>query len=162
MINEARRFKYQGWLTYEEMFRQSAAKSKSTAWSELNGTLYATTFLSQHKGESITCQSCSSSDHYTSQCALTERRQSYRAISPGGISRCKRAHNKSTEKSTQICYAWNDNGKCIIQYRHYVCLKCGDDHKTMQCTAYRNIKTTANLNWNNYYSWTQTLMDMYC
>lgn len=31
MTNEARRFKYQGWLTYDEMFRQSAAKSKSTA-----------------------------------------------------------------------------------------------------------------------------------
>ena len=63
MINEGRRFKYHGWLTYDEMFRQSVAKSKSTTWSELNGTLYATTFLSQQKGESVTCQTCSSPDH---------------------------------------------------------------------------------------------------
>ena len=60
MVNEARRFKYQGWLTYDEMFRQSAAKSKSTTWANLNGTLYATTFLSQQKGESVTCRTCSS------------------------------------------------------------------------------------------------------
>ena len=41
MSNEGRRFKYQGWLTYDEMFRQSVVKSKSKVWSELNGTLYA-------------------------------------------------------------------------------------------------------------------------
>ena len=136
MINEGRRFKFQGWLTYDEMFRQSAAKSKSTSWSELNGTLYATTFLSQQKGESVTCQTCSSSDHHTSQCALTERRQSYRPPSP----RRKRARSKSPEKSSQICYAWND-GKCTrgtsCKYRHYVCLKCGDDHKAIHCHKYK-------------------------
>ena len=47
MINEARCFKYQDWLMYDKIFRQSAAKSKITAWSESNGTLYAVAFLSQ-------------------------------------------------------------------------------------------------------------------
>ena len=140
MINEARRFKYQGWLTYDEMFRQSAAKSKTTTWSELNGTLYATTFLSQQKGESVTCQTCSSSDHHTSQCALSERKHAYRAASPVSSFRRKRARSKSPEKSTQVCYAWND-GKCTrgnaCKYKHYVCLKCGDDHKAMHCTTYK-------------------------
>ena len=51
MINEAMRFKYKGWLTYDEMFRQSVAKSKSTCWSELNSTLYVITFLSQQQGD---------------------------------------------------------------------------------------------------------------
>ena len=141
MVNEARRFKYQGWLTYDEMFRQSVAKSKSTTWANLNGTLYATTFLSQQKGESVTCRTCSSPDHYTHQCALYDRRPApyYRSASPP---KRKRARSKSPEKGAGagICYAWND-GKCSrgtsCRWRHYVCLKCGEDHKAIHCTAYR-------------------------
>ena len=30
MINEGRQFNYQGWLTNDEMFRQSMVKSRST------------------------------------------------------------------------------------------------------------------------------------
>ena len=137
MINEGRRFKYQGWLTYDEMFRQSVVKSKSTSWSELNGTLYATTFLSQQRGESVTCQTCSSVDHQTYQCALTERKTGYRPPSPP-IARRKRQRSRSPERG--ICYAWND-GKCsrgyACKFKYMVCLKCGGEHRAVQCTAYK-------------------------
>ena len=91
MVNEARRFKYQ------HMMKCSAAKSKSTTWANLNGTLYATTFLSQQKGESVTCRTCSSPDHYTHQCALYDRQPApyYRSASPP---KRKRARSKSPEK----------------------------------------------------------------
>ena len=108
-----------------------------------NGTLYATTFLSQQKGESVTCRTCSSPDHYTHQCALNNRRPApcYRSASPP---RRKRARSKSPEKGAGagicICYAWND-GKCSrgtsCRWRHHVCLKCGEDHKAIHCTAYK-------------------------
>ena len=130
------------------MFRQSVAKSKSTAWSELNGTLYATTFLSQQKEESVTCQMCSSLDYYTFQCALAKRRQSYHSTSLGGISKHKQACSKSPEKRTQICYAWND-GKLTrgssYKYRQYVCLKCGDDHKLAQNNALHCLQVNVKL-----------------
>ena len=135
IINEGRRFKYQGWLTYDEMFRQSVVKSKSTSWSELNGTLYATTFLSQQKGESVTCQTCSSPDHYTNQCALNECKPRYRPPSPP---RRKRQQSRSPERA--IYYAWND-GKCSrgysCKFKHMVCLKCGGEHRAVQCIAYK-------------------------
>lgn len=76
------------------MFRQGAVKSKCTSWSQLNGTLYATTFLSQQKGESVTCHICSSPDHHTYQCALNDRRSAYRSTSP----RRTQARSKSPEK----------------------------------------------------------------
>ena len=143
MINEGRRFKFQGWLTYDEMFRQSVVKSKSTSWAQLNGTLYATTFLSQQKGESITCQKCASPDHYTYQCALYERSYSQRAGSPGA--RRKRPRSRSPDKgpSPGICYAWND-GKCnrgsSCKWKHNVCLKCGEEHKAIHCSSYKKKK----------------------
>ena len=56
MINEARRFKMRGWLAYDEMFRQRAAKDHSADWTKLNNTLYAVTFLSQKQSETITCK----------------------------------------------------------------------------------------------------------
>jgi hypothetical protein len=128
MVNEARRFKYQGWLTYDEMFQQSAAKSKLTTWANLNGTLYATTFLSQQMGKSVTCHTCS------------DRRPAapyYQSASPP---KRKRARSKSPEKVARICYAWND-GKCSrgtsCRWRHYVCLKCGEDHKAIHCNSYK-------------------------
>ena len=68
---------YQGWQTYYEMFHQLVVKSKFTLWSQLNGTLYVTTFLSQQKSESVTCQTCSSPDHHTFQCAFAERKVGY-------------------------------------------------------------------------------------
>lgn len=136
MINEGRRFRYQGWLTYDEMFRQSVVKSKSTSWSELNGTLYATSFLSQQKGESVTCQTCSSPDHHTYQCALAERKSAYRPSSPP---RRKRQRSRSPD-NRGICYAWND-GKCSrgysCKFKHLVCLKCGGEHRAVQCTVYK-------------------------
>ena len=106
MSNEGRRFKYQGWLTYDEMFRQSVVKSK-----------------------------CSSPDHHTSQCALTERKPAYRPPSPP---RRKRPRSRSPDRG--ICYAWND-GKCSrgysCKYKHAICLKCGSDHRAVQCIMYK-------------------------
>ena len=135
MSNEGRRFKYQGWLTYDEMFRQSVVKSKSKVWYELNGTLYANTFLSQQKAECVTCQTCSSPDHHTSQCALTERKPAYRPPYPP---RRKRPRSRSPDRG--ICYAWND-GKCSrgysCKYKHAICLKCGGDHRAVQCIMYK-------------------------
>ena len=144
MINEGRRFKFQGWLTYYEMFRQSVVKSKSTSWAQLNGTLYATTFLSQQKGESVTCQKCASPDHYTYQCAFYERTSSQRAVSPGA--RRKRPRSRSPEKgpSTGTCYAWND-GRCnrgsSCKWKHNMCLKCGEEHKAIHCSTYKKKKS---------------------
>ena len=136
MINDARRFKYKGWLTYDEMFRQSVAKSKSTCWSELNSTLYAITFLSQQQGDSVTCQVCSSSDHHTSRCALYEKRP-LRPTSPHRGYR-SRSPNRSTP---QVCYAWND-GRCArgesCKFKHSICLKCGREHRAIHCGTYKN------------------------
>lgn len=43
------------------------------------------------------------------------------------------------KKSTQICYAWND-GKCTrgdsCKFRHYICLKRGEEHKAIYCNKY--------------------------
>jgi hypothetical protein len=96
MINEGRQFKFQGWLTYDKMLRQSASKSKSTSRSEF---LYATTVLSQQKGES----SCDTPDLSSD---TTPPNVHLESEGRAAISRRNRTCSRSPEKSSQVSYAW--------------------------------------------------------
>lgn len=111
-----------------------------TLWAQLNGTLYATTFLSQQKGESIICQTCLSPDHHTYQRVLCDRTPNYQSTSPLIVEK-RRARSRSPDKG--ICYAWNDGrcNRCVAcKWKHNVCLKYGKEHKAIQCTTYKKKK----------------------
>lgn len=97
-----------GWLTMKCSGNGLPSRSLQPGHNS-NGTLYATTLLSQQRGKCATCQTCLSSDHHTSQCTLSEERSSYQSLSPGP--KQKWARSRTPKKSTQIYYAWND-GKC--------------------------------------------------
>ena len=156
MVKEARRFGFRGWLQYDQLFRQHAAKDPTSAdWARLNSALYAISFLSRQKGESQTCPNCMSSDHSPIHCALA-RREEISNSSSFGQHRDYTGQRDYTGRrfqkpllprppikrpnpypSNRICYSWND-GRCArpsgtCTYRH-ACIRCGDDHKVVECT----------------------------
>ena len=142
MINEARRFKYKGWIQYDDLFRQQAAKDPKMSWSSLSSTLYAVTFLSQHQGDSVTCHKCLGSDHPTWSCALFEYQRDGRSVFRdwrGAERKRRRSRSMSPQNRSRhftICFAWN-NGRCSrdpCRFRH-ICVKCEGDHKASKCTA---------------------------
>ena len=153
MVKEARRFGFRGWLQYDQLFRQHAAKDPTSAdWARLNSALHAISFLSRQKGESQTCPNCMSSDHSPIHCALARRDESTSSSSLGQhrdytgrdyTGQCfqrpllPRPPIKRPSPSNNICYSWND-GRCTrpsgtCTYCH-ACIHCGDDHKVVECT----------------------------
>ncbi len=140
VIRETRRFGFRGWLQYDHLFRQQAARSSSTTdWERLNPALYALSFLSRQRGDSQTCSNCMCSDHPTSLCALQKRgstagesRRPWQRERPGPST----AARPAGKRQSRICYSWND-GKCSrapnCSYRH-ICLHCEGDHKAAECS----------------------------
>ena len=136
IVREARRFGFRGWLQYDQLFRQHAAKDPETAaWGSLNSALYAISFLSRQRGDTLTCASCMSSDHATGQCALARREDPYFAKRRPLLQRPLNP-KRGIGSNSKTCYSWND-GRCArgagaCNFRH-CCLRCGDDHKMVDC-----------------------------
>ena len=138
IVREARRFGFRGWLQYDQLFRQHAAKDPETAaWGSLNSALYAISFLSRQRGDTLTCANCMSSDHSTGQCALARKEErDYVARKKPLLQRPSYTKRGMGSGSPKTCYSWND-GRCArapgaCTFRH-CCLRCGEDHKMIEC-----------------------------
>ena len=88
IIREAGRHGGEGWKVYDTLFRQMVAADKTTPWSKLNPTLYATTFLSMRDphGQGAQCPICMESDHREADCALASDHMKGSSSSYQGIS----------------------------------------------------------------------------
>ena len=146
VVREARRCGGTGWQTYDIMFRQQVANDSQADWSKLNGSLYSVTFLAQQNGKGKTCLHCLETDHNASECALAPAK-SFRSTTRERESRDDQRSGRNrpdrSEKSTRICYSWND-GRCAVPYcrfRH-ACAKCQGEHKALFCTVYPPVKSS--------------------
>ena len=119
----------EGWKVYDTLFRQMVAADKTTPWSKLNPTLYATTFLSMRDphGQGAQCPICMESDHREADCALASDHTKGSSSSYQGISTTPRQpFPAKRSRTTRICWAFNFAScsgppECI--YRH-TCLRC--------------------------------------
>ena len=95
-------------------------------------------FLRTRMGVAKTCLHCLETDHSGSDCALASTK-GYRTARPpiNDDMRNTRAKVDRGERSTRICYSWND-GRCAVPYCRYrhICAKCQGEHKASQCTTY--------------------------
>ena len=138
LVREARRCGGNGWQAYDTMFRQQVANDPAADWSKLNSSLYSVTFLAYQNGRGKTCLHCLETDHTGSDCALASTKGYCTARSPiNDDMRNTRGKVDRGERSTRICYSWND-GRCAVPYCRYrhICAKCQGEHKASQCTTY--------------------------
>ena len=65
LIREANRHDGQGWMDYDQAFRQQVAVDPSLPWNTLHPGLQAATILGQHsgQGQGLFCTLCRGSDH---------------------------------------------------------------------------------------------------
>lgn len=97
VMREAARHGGEGWKLYDTLFRQMKAAKKSLPWSELNGTLYATTFLAMREN-GTQCSSCMESDHLVQDCAIAPLGQQH---TPGSASTSQTVGSKQVPKKTR-------------------------------------------------------------
>ena len=110
MIAEARRCGGRGWLIYDSTFRQQMPSLEAGNFSQINQSLYATTFLA-YGGRGQGCSSCMQPDHTLEEGALHQGR-SYgtgRSEMPERRMRWEPCRNKGGGK--RPCFAWNE-GRC--------------------------------------------------
>lgn len=165
LVREARRCGGSGWMGYDRMFRLQAASGEQVDWSQLNSSLYATTFLAQQNGRGRTCQHCLETDHSGPECAMAPATKAVDrwprggglGLVPGaprselgkgdpsgemGSRDLARGRNRlplqRQERRAMVCYSWND-GACrfhpYCRYKH-VSTKCQGDHRAPECPTY--------------------------
>ncbi len=147
-MREARRCGGRGWQAYDAMFRQQATNNPRVVRSQLNSSLYATSFLANQKQRGRTCQHCMEADHANQNCALSPpstgrnlgdtRLDTRPRYSDRGHSDRRRQDTASCVK--MACFDWND-GRCFsphCRFKH-VCATCGvATHTDLKCTGARH------------------------
>jgi hypothetical protein len=132
----------------------SSASCKELDWSQLNSSLYATTFLAQGTGTGTSCSHCTETDHISVDCALAPatktKSQSQPSVAPTGanlgLPKASGSGGREmpwTSKPRQkliwqdrTCYSYNE-GKCRFpnscHYRH-ACARCSiEGHPAVNC-----------------------------
>ncbi len=139
IVREARRCGGKGWQAYDSMFRQQAANNSKVVWSQLNSSLYATSFLANQNQRGRTCPHCMETDHAAQNCALAPPTppSTGRDSRPRYSERGERRRRDPASSVKMACFDWND-GKCsslYCRFRH-VCATCGvTTHTDLKCSA---------------------------
>ena len=128
IIHAARQYKGMPWQVYDTNFRQQAAATRSTAWAQINTSLWTMAFSSAQAR--VHCTVCLSVNHTTEECDGQEGNQVLTADTGRASS--------SSSVGTDICMKWNRDGcyffKC--KYRH-VCMICeSPKHKMGKCAKH--------------------------
>ena len=148
ILVEALRFGCKGWLSYDRMFREHVEKEPGSNWSILHSMFYSLSFLSQ-RVEASSCPKCMGSDHEKSECALMalepqpEPNRSRPAESSRQFGPAKKRFRRdvvpqSGAATKPICFSFNE-GQCFRHPkpcdREHKCIRCGGDHKMIECKA---------------------------
>ncbi len=141
VVREARRCGGRGWQAYDSMFRQQAANNPRVVWSQLNSSLYATSFLANQNQRGRTCQYCMETDHASPSCALAPPSTGRNLVD----SRPRQAERGQSDRRRRdpascvkmSCFDWID-GRCSSPYCRFkhVCATCGvASHTDQKCTG---------------------------
>ena len=121
------------------MFRQQAANDPRVAWSQLNSSLYTTSFLAHQNQRGRTCQYCLETDHVSQSCALAppEKERGWSQREP------ERRRCDPTNTVKMACFDWND-GRCSSPYCRFkhICASCGaSEHTDLKCSGAKSLVT---------------------
>ena len=144
LVREARRCGGRGWQVYDSMFRQQAANNPRVAWSQLNSSLYATSFLAHQNQRGRTCQYCLETDHVSQSCALAppEKERGRSQGEPRWRS-SERRRRDPANTFKMACFDWND-GRCSSPYCRFkhICASCGaSGHTDLKCSGAKSLVT---------------------
>jgi hypothetical protein len=126
VVHAARKYKGEGWATYDRNFRKKAAAHPGMKWGDLDAPLWSLAFCNATAREH--CSMCMSVDHSTKECEDYD--------SPGEDQPSKASSTARTQRwgKPHICKNWN-NSNCTsasCEYQH-ICLECHQRHKLKHC-----------------------------
>lgn len=123
MINEARCFKLECWMAYDDLFRNQMAAT--VTWSSISSSLYAVKFLAKHQSEypfmsAFTLIILLLFVH----CMMHQKRDSRRSLFDR-----KRRHSRVVSPQWPVCYSWNEGAvqvsPCIPEVQRQAQIKAG-------------------------------------
>ena len=129
IVHAARKYKGDGWATYDRNFRKRAAAHPGEKWGDLNMPLWALAFCNAEAKEH--CDLCMSVDHATKACMDYDSPDEDKPKSAHSQKQRSTARGK-----TPICINWN-RSSCkspTCEYQH-ICLECHRGHKERDCPS---------------------------
>ena len=126
VVHAARKYRGEGWATYDRNFRKKAAAHPGVKWGDLDSSLWSLAFCNAVAREH--CALCMSVDHSTKECEDYDSPEEERLTRSSSSARAKRWGK------TLICKNWN-NLSCTsasCDYQH-ICLGCHQNHKLKNC-----------------------------
>ncbi len=120
----------------------SGSRHPRVVWSQLNSSLYATSFLANQNQRGRTCQHCLETDHASLSCALAPPSTSRNMgdSRPRPVDRSHHSDRRRRDPASCVkmaCFDWND-GRCSSPYCRFkhVCATCGvATHTDQKCTG---------------------------
>ena len=137
IINLARKHGGQGWLAYDQLFRQQIAAGSPLRWNDLSASLMAATVIKS--GEC--CTLCHAADHSAQDCALasSEGTSPYVAhqqkVHPSALTRFRPPRPKPYARQEEACQRFNRGAcsaaNCKFSHTCTLCNKTG--HGAHEC-----------------------------
>ena len=143
IINLARKHGGQGWLAYDQLFRQQVAAGSPLKWNDLSASLMAATVI---KSGGECCSLCHAADHGSQDCALasSEPMISQHKAPPSTSTRYRGPRPKPYARQDEVCQRFN-RGSCAAascKFAH-VCSLCNKaGHGAHECSAKGKGKAT--------------------
>ena len=137
VVHAARKFKGDGWATYDRNFRKKAAAHQGIKWGDLDMPLWALAFCNAEAREH--CAICMSIDHDTRACEDYDSPDEERTPKSKSSGRSGKSRGREASQEKQpICIKWNRSNctSATCEYRH-VCLDCHQHHKERDCPSGR-------------------------
>ena len=124
------------WIGYDRRFRQRAAATRSTKWSDVEPTLWNLAFAG--RAHSSRCKFCFSISHHSNDCDLAPDVQA----SPRGVTSI--LPRPSLPFRRPVCYDWNEDPApgcprrgCKFEHICYLCVRDANvkdrNHKAVLC-----------------------------
>lgn len=133
VVHAARKYKGDGWATYDRNFRRKAAAHPGLRWGDLDMPLWALAFCNAEAQDH--CTICLSIDHTTKSCVDYEAPEEEKGPkSPKGGRTSKPRSGSSSRGRNPICINWNRTSctSATCEYQH-ICLDCHQHHRERDC-----------------------------
>jgi hypothetical protein len=138
VVHAARKYKGEGWATYDRNFRKRAAAHPGEKWGELNMPLWTLAFCNAQPRDH--CSICLSLDHATTACDEYEAPDESRAGNQTPARPQKQRASGNPRGKQPICINWNRSSctSATCDYQH-ICLECHQRHREKDCPTARRF-----------------------
>ncbi len=138
IVHAARKYKGDGWATYDRNFRKRAAAHPREKWGELNTPLWTLAFCNAEPKEH--CNLCFSLDHTTTACEDYEATEEFQSQSRQASRAGRPKDRASLSQRRPICINWNRYSctSSTCEYLH-ICLECHQRHHERDCPTARRF-----------------------